>query len=188
MSDCSDPEDEIIEMTPNSSAASPQTHGGCQARQMRPKVPEGAKNWPAIYPIYLNKFRTRQQGRRIGKEEAVENPTFYEIKEILEHEGFRVFVENKVHPREPDRFFPLGPPPMGNPHRGRVKYQFKKEDGTLCNPKFENKLKLYSHVAEMIPKLKSRVEAMRMRDNAKKQQQQTAQQPAGKSKKKKGRK
>lgn len=61
MSDCSDPEDEIIEMTPHSSAAAPQTHGGCQARQMRPKVPEGAKNWPAIYPIYLNKFRTRQQ-------------------------------------------------------------------------------------------------------------------------------
>ena len=49
---------------------------------------------------------------------------------------------------------------MGNPHRGRVKYQFKKEDGTLCNPKFENKLKLYSHVAEMIPKLKSRVEGL----------------------------
>ena len=36
------------------------------------------------------------QGRRIGKEDAVENPTFYEIKEILEHEGFKVFVENKV--------------------------------------------------------------------------------------------
>ena len=49
---------------------------------------------------------------------------------------------------------------MGNPHRGRVKYQFKKEDGTLCNPKFENKLKLYSHVAQMIPKLKSRVEGL----------------------------
>ena len=62
MSDCSDPEDEIIETTssapPRAQAAA---HGGCQARQMRPKVPEGAKNWPAIYPIYLNKFRTRQQ-------------------------------------------------------------------------------------------------------------------------------
>ena len=109
----------------------------------------------------------------------------------------------KVHPREPDRFFPLGPPPMGNPHRGRVKFQYKNADGTLCNPKFKNKHSLYSYIAQMIPKLKSRVEgnhplsnpsqlclAVRMRDQAMKQKQQAAQaQSSGKnSKKKKGRK
>ncbi|CAG5111926.1 Oidioi.mRNA.OKI2018_I69.chr2.g6197.t1.cds [Oikopleura dioica] len=177
MSDCSDPEDEIIENTSDSCGHSHAPgHGHSHVhRPARPQVPEGAKNWPAIYPIYLNKFRTREQGRRIAKEEAVENPTFYEIKEILEHEGFKVFVENKVHPREPDRFFPLGPPPMGNPHRGRVKFQYKNADGTLCNPKFKNKHSLYSYIAQMIPKLKSRVEAVRMRDQAAKQKQQAAQ-------------
>ena len=93
---------------------------------------------------------------------------------------------------------------MGNPHRGRVKFQYKNADGTLCNPKFKNKHSLYSYIAQMIPKLKSRVErilrlpkyptwyilAVRMRDQAAKQKQQAAQaQSSGKnSKKKKGRK
>ena len=30
----------------------------------------------------------------------------------------------KVHPRELDRFGPLGPPPMRNPFRGRIKERF----------------------------------------------------------------
>ena len=88
---------------------------------------------------------------------------------------------------------------MGNPHRGRVKFQYKNADGTLCNPKFKNKHSLYSYIAQMIPKLKSRVEgnhslsnpsqlclAVRMRDQAMKQKQQAAQaQSSGKNSKKK---
>lgn len=67
MSDCSDPEDEIIEHTSDSHGHSHAPgHGHSHVhRPARPQVPEGAKNWPAIYPIYLNKFRTREQVRII---------------------------------------------------------------------------------------------------------------------------
>merc|ERR1712228_925190 len=122
------------------------------------KPPPGSDRWPAVYPIYINKFRTRQQGRRVRKADAVENPAFWEIRDVLKDAGFQLWIENKVHPREPDRFMPLGPPPMGNPHRGQIKFRLKDDTGRPCVEKFKNKMEVYTYLGQMIPKLKQRIE------------------------------
>lgn len=139
------------------------SHGPPRQQQRAPaKAPPGSDRWPAIYPIYINKNRTRQQGRRIAKEDTVENPTFWEIRDVLKDCGLQIWIENKVHPREPDRFHPLGPPPMGNPNRGRIKYKLYDDDGKPCNKMFQNKIEVYKYLGRMIPKLKQRIEGTKM--------------------------
>ena len=36
------------------------------------------------------------QGRRIAKEDTVENPTFWEIRDVLKDCGLQIWIENKV--------------------------------------------------------------------------------------------
>ena len=38
--------------------------------------------WVCVYPAYLNSRKTVQQGRRISKSRAIENPTCPEIKDV----------------------------------------------------------------------------------------------------------
>ncbi|KAJ4462910.1 putative signal recognition particle subunit SRP19 [Paratrimastix pyriformis] len=63
-------------------------------------VPEGpdTKRWHVVYPTYIDKEKTIQQGRRIGKELAVENPSATEIAECLKKMGIESVVENKAYP------------------------------------------------------------------------------------------
>ena len=35
------------------------------------------------------------QGRRIAKENAVENPVFWEIRDVLDDAGFKYWIEDK---------------------------------------------------------------------------------------------
>mgnify|MGYP000699885571 CR=1 FL=1 len=77
MSDVSDPEDEIVEIRqpaapqcsgdhgPHGHSHGPpaghgHAHGG-PPRRVVPKAPPGSDKWPAIYPLYINKLRSRQQ-------------------------------------------------------------------------------------------------------------------------------
>ena len=64
----------------------------------------------------------------------------------------------KVHPREPDRFGPVGPPPYGNPHRGRIKFRMYDDDRKPYVENFPTKDSVYRYLGTMIPKLKQRVE------------------------------
>merc|ERR1711953_859 len=185
MSDVSDPEDEIIEFdTPTPApVVVPQArgdhrghshgHAHCRPAQARQHLqkPPGADKWPAVYTTYLNIHRTKAQGRRVPKEFAVNNPTFYEIKDILINEGFQVYLEDKVHPRELDRLAPLGPPPLRNPFRGRVKYRLKDERG-MPMTRFKTKDEVLKYIGSMIPKLKTRIEGQRMMDMHIQQQQE----------------
>merc|ERR1711990_213389 len=184
MSDVSDPEDEMVEFTPEPVAPPVTTQGGqgdqrghghshCRPAQTRQYLqkPPGADKWPAVYTTYLNIHRTKAQGRRVSKEYAVNNPTFYEIKDILINEGFQVYLEDKVHPRELDRFAPLGPPPLRNPFRGRVKYRLKDERG-MPMTRFKTKDEVLKYIGSMIPKLKTRIEGQRMMDMHIQQQQE----------------
>lgn len=191
MSDVSDPEDEIVDIGPDPPKVAPASvpqhvqHGGCQARRPLNQKPPGADKWSSIYTVYLNKNRTKAQGRRVSKEIAVINPTIYEIKDILHNMGFKIYAEDKVHPRELDRFRPLGPPPFNNPFRGRIRYQLKDENGKPTNPKYQTKNDVLNYLGEMIPKLKTRIEGHKMMEQHLKQQQEEeqrqAQQAAGKS-------
>jgi len=70
-----------------------------------------------------------------------------------------------------DRFAPLGPPPLRNPFRGRVKYRLKDESGNYCLTKFKSKDQVLKYIGTMIPKLKTRIEGQRMMDIHIQQQQ-----------------
>jgi signal recognition particle subunit SRP19 len=69
------------------------------------------KDFQCIYPVYFDKTRSRAQGRRVGKENAVENPLAREIvdacgKLMLE----TLFEPAKLHPKD-----------WSNPGRVKVK-------------------------------------------------------------------
>lgn len=124
--------------------------------------------WICIYPSYLNSKKSLAQGRKITVQQAVENPTISEIRDVLVNAGFRVELEvNKVHPSEPSKFEPHS--------RGRIRVQLKNDDGTPLKPNYpssKNYPKLFIdyyliynvslghsiliYVAETIPKLKTR--------------------------------
>ncbi|KAK3096030.1 hypothetical protein FSP39_022169 [Pinctada imbricata] len=126
------------------------------------------ERWLCIYPAYINSRKTLQEGRRLPKEQCVENPTYAEIRDVLLTAGLNIGVENKVYARELDHRDPK--------FRGRIRVQFRKEDGELFNEYFKSKKDLLKYACTMIPKLKSR------------QQGSQPQQQAQQSQEKKGRK
>lgn len=106
------------------------------------------KRWIVIYPTYLDSKKSLQQGRKIPKELAVENPTAAEIMDVLTATGLNPVLERgKLHPREQDR----------EPEKlGRVRVMLKNDDGTPKNSEYPTRTALYKYVASMIPKLKTR--------------------------------
>lgn len=56
--------------------------------------------WICIYPAYINSKKTRQEGRRLRKDQCVENPTYQEIKDVLSTTNLNYGIENKLYPRE----------------------------------------------------------------------------------------
>lgn len=103
--------------------------------------------WICIYPAYINKKKTLAEGRRIAKEKCVENPTPQEMRDVLSATGFKIGVENKLYTRERSKEVSC---------RGRLRVQLKNDDGSLCNEQYPSRESIMYHIAEMIPKLKSR--------------------------------
>jgi signal recognition particle subunit SRP19 len=66
--------------------------------------------------------------------QAVENPNYQEIRDVIASAGFVVGVENKKYCRERSN------EPMV---RGRIRVHFKNDDGSLINPKFPSRKLLY---------------------------------------------
>lgn len=92
---------------------------------------EKAKHYQCLYPVYFDSSRSREDGRRVKKEDAVENPLAREIVEALHNIGQTlgialniVFEPSKCHPKD-----------WANP--GRVKVLVKK-DGNPVNAKIAN--------------------------------------------------
>ncbi|XP_042896110.1 signal recognition particle 19 kDa protein [Parasteatoda tepidariorum] len=106
------------------------------------------ERWICIYPAYINSKKTTAEGRRISKEKCVENPTCQEIRDVLDAAALKIGVENKLYTREQNKDSVV--------FRGRVRVQLRNDDGSLMNPKFQSRKDIMMHVAEMIPKLKSR--------------------------------
>lgn len=89
--------------------------------------------WICIYPAYINKNKTRGEGRRVTSDKAVENPALNEIRDVLVNAGLSVEVEpNKVYPREPNKY--------ENLMRGRIRVQIKNEDGSPVKPNFNTSI------------------------------------------------
>jgi len=107
------------------------------------------ERWICIYPAYLNSKKTRGEGRRIPSANAVDNPNYQEIRDVLAAAGFVVGVENKKYCRE------VSNEPTA---RGRIRVHFRNDDGSLINPQYPTRDALLIHCGEMIPKLKSRTD------------------------------
>ncbi|CAG7785496.1 unnamed protein product [Allacma fusca] len=107
------------------------------------------ERWVCIYPAYLNSKKTRAEGRRIPLDKAVENPAFQEVREVLSNAGFNIGIENKAYSREKSH----------EPHlRGRLRIQFRNDDGSLVKPEFPTRESVMIYCGERIPKLKSRTQ------------------------------
>lgn len=105
------------------------------------------ERWVCIYPAYINSKKTRQEGRKIAKENAVDTPTYQEIKDVLAVANFPIVIENKLYPREKSKELQ---------HRGRIRVQLKKDDGTPLNPNLPTRESLLVHLGQTIPQLKTR--------------------------------
>jgi signal recognition particle subunit SRP19 len=71
------------------------------------------KDFQCIYPVYFDKTRSRNEGRRVGIEQAVENPLAREIVAACGRLGLETLFEpTKIHPKD-----------WANP--GRVKIKVK---------------------------------------------------------------
>ncbi|KAL1441789.1 hypothetical protein MTO96_008296 [Rhipicephalus appendiculatus] len=64
------------------------------------------ERWVCIYPAYINSKKTLAEGRRLPKSQCVENPTYQEIRDVLDATGFKVGVENKLYPGNKTRTYP----------------------------------------------------------------------------------
>lgn len=106
------------------------------------------ERWICIYPAYINSKKTLAEGRRLPKDKCVENPTYQEIRDVLVAVGLNVGVENKLYSRERSKELL---------YRGRIRVQLKNDDGSLFNPSFATRESMMFHLADMIPKLKSRI-------------------------------
>merc|ERR1711939_201662 len=86
---------------------------------------EKSKHYQCIYPVYFDSSRSREEGRRVKKEDAVANPLARTIVDALSHVGQSrgvglqiVFEPHKMHPTTEEdsmRFkFQGMPPPKDN--------------------------------------------------------------------------
>lgn len=104
---------------------------------------ERSKNFQCIYPVYFDSTRSREEGRRVRKEDAVPNPLAREIVDALSHIGNEnriplqiVFEPHKGHPKD-----------WSNPGRVRV---LVKKDGAVVNAKIQNKHHLYKMISSYL--------------------------------------
>ncbi|KZF23981.1 signal recognition particle, SRP19 subunit [Xylona heveae TC161] len=96
---------------------------------------ERTRSWQCLYPVYFDANRSRADGRRVGKDQAVANPLAREIVDAVAGLGLHVVFEpGKVHPKD-----------WSNPGRVRV---LVKEGGVAKNSRVKNKHHLYTIVSE----------------------------------------
>ncbi|KAG9533098.1 signal recognition particle, SRP19 subunit [Aureobasidium sp. EXF-12298] len=101
---------------------------------------ERTKHYQCLYPIYFDSSRSRAEGRRVGKNEAVANPLAQDIANAcsqLPVAGQVVFEPAKTHPKD-----------WANP--GRVRVLIKEDGKPAGRGSIKNKHQLYKLVAEYL--------------------------------------
>ena len=87
------------------------------------------ERWICIYPAYMNKNKSKAEGRLLPKDKAVSDPTYLEIREVLANKKtFQFCIQDKSYPRERSREFN---------YRGRIKVQLKDDEGNPVDPAFQ---------------------------------------------------
>ena len=121
------------------------------------------KNFPCIWPTYIDSSKTGKEGRRIGKEDAVEGPTVHEISEVLQSVGVRHVIQPyKGYSRDTEsRWY----------NQGRVLYDLEQlnlkgaleeavvEEGDVPNLEMEdmNQKQVWREIAKRIPSMPGRI-------------------------------
>ncbi|KAJ1960157.1 signal recognition particle subunit [Dipsacomyces acuminosporus] len=94
------------------------------------------RKWVCLYPLYFDKQRSIEQGRKVPKELAVESPHGRQLSRAVKEVGFNVCYEpHKSHPR--DFFTP-----------GRVRVQLFDDQGKPTRSDIQTRKKLMRYVAE----------------------------------------
>ncbi|XP_046343541.1 signal recognition particle 19 kDa protein-like [Haliotis cracherodii] len=130
------------------------------------------ERWICVYPAYINSRKSLKEGRRIPKDQAVDNPSYAEIRDVCAAAGLTLGVENKVYPRELDH--------RDQKFRGRIRVQLRNEEGQPMSEQFPSRNSLLLYLGQTIPKLKARTQSQ--------SQSGGHQQQSSKQQKKKGRK
>ncbi|EDU43542.1 Signal recognition particle sec65 protein [Pyrenophora tritici-repentis] len=98
---------------------------------------EKSKHYQCLYPVYFDISRTRAEGRRVGKELAVENPLAREMADAAADLGLAtVFEPDKTHPQD-----------WSNPGRVRV---LLKHEGKMMDRDIKNKHHLYILISQYL--------------------------------------
>lgn len=85
----------------NSANIASQARESGPAPAARRPDPEQVKDWQCLYPLYFDISRTRAEGRRVGKEHAVQNPLAREICDAVFGLGLELaFEAGKIHPKD----------------------------------------------------------------------------------------
>lgn len=105
------------------------------------------ERWICIYPAYINSKKSRQEGRKVAKENGVVDPSYQEIKDVLGVTGLQFLVENKLYPREKSKELQC---------RGRIRVQIKNDDGKPIKDEFATRDSVLLYLGKSIPQLKSR--------------------------------
>lgn len=105
---------------------------------------EDIKKWKSLYPMYINKNFSQEQGRKTSLINSVADPTLEEISQILNHLKIKHAIE--IDKRHPTDFF----------NYGRVRYMLEDEQGNLVNPDIRTRKQLANTLGSLIGKLKSR--------------------------------
>lgn len=98
---------------------------------------EKSKAYQCIYPVYFDASRSREDGRRVKKEDAVRNPLARDIVDALQHVGSQVGVQLQIV-FEPSKCHPKD---WANPGRAKV---LVKKDGKPVTAKIANSESLLS--------------------------------------------
>ena len=96
-----DPKESIISpsLIPSSSVAG--NRNVSNLRSPLEEDPELSKNWQCLYPIYFDANRSRNEGRRVGKKQSVQNPLAREIVDAVQALDLKVIFEpGKTHPKD----------------------------------------------------------------------------------------
>ncbi|KAL9699746.1 hypothetical protein quinque_003187 [Culex quinquefasciatus] len=94
------------------------------------------ERWVCIYPAYLNRKKTRQEGRRLPLAHCVDNPTFQEIRDVLQ-----VLKLNVIELA----------------YRGRIRVQLRQDDGEPVLEEYSTRDSVLLYLGDTIPQLKTRM-------------------------------